>query len=420
MKRREFMKGIMTGAGSGLMLASAPWLKVFSGKAAAPSALERVRLGIIGVGDRGSALLQNIQAFALPLNVEIAAICDNYEPNYQRALELTAGKAAGYRDYRRLLERTDLDGVVVATPLHVHAPVTLDALQAGQQVFCEKSMARTLDDSKAMYDLHRRTGRILQVGHQRLFSPIYLDAMKKIRSGELGQITHIRGYWHRNSDWRRPVPAGRPDLERKINWRLYTEYSAGLFTELMSHQLQVASWIKGMQPVSVVANGGLIYWKGKREVYDHVAALFTYPDDAQFIYDSINSNKHYGVEEQIFGSRGTLELEVNKIYAETPPAPPAIRQLVHDLEEDLFATIPIGGASWVPETAVRSEGGYITGNYRMDETRLQLEAFVGYIRAGQAPEELTRQAYYATVWSLLAEEAARTGARLKLEERYHV
>jgi hypothetical protein len=173
-------------------------------------------------------------------------------------------------------------------------------------------------------------------------------------------------------------------------------------------------------PTSVVANGSLIYYTKNREVHDHISCLYYYPDGTQFMYDSINSNKYYGCEEQILGSKGTMELELNKVYSETPPSPPAILQLVNDMEKGVFNTIPIGGASWVPETAVKYKGEYITDNYKMDETKLQLEAFTRYIREGKAPEELPIQGYYSSVWSLLAEQAAKTQQRVTLDEKYRI
>jgi predicted dehydrogenase len=418
--RREFLKKISLAAGSTVALASMPWLKIFNEPVYGKSANDKVRLGFIGIGDRGSALLKNVQAFENLLNVEIAAVCDNYEPNYQRAIKYTNGKARAFYNHLELLKMKDLDGVVIATPVTQHAHITIDALEAGLSVFCEKAMARTVDDTKRMYDAHIRTKHILQVGHQRVFSPVYLNAIEKIRKGELGQITHMRGYWHRHGDWRRPVPKDKPELDRVINWRLYDGLSAGLFTELLSHQLQVTNWVKDAFPASVVANGSLIYYTKNREVHDHISCLFNYPDGTQFIYDSINSNKHYGCEEQIIGSKGTMELEINKVYSETPPAPPAILQLINDIEKDVFDTIPIGGASWVPETASTYKGEFITDNYKMDETKLQLEAFVRYIRKGEAPEQLPIQGYYSTVWSLLAEQAAKTGQRITLDDKYRI
>jgi len=416
--RREFLKKISIAAGTTFALSSMPWLNILGEDMIAKSANDRVRLGFIGIGDRGSALLKNVQAFERILNVEIAAICDDYEPNYQRAKKFTNGKAKAFYDYRELLAIKDIDGVVIATPLHEHARITIDSLKAGKHVFCEKAMARTLDDTKLMYDTHLNTNRILQIGHQRMFSPVYIEALKKIHQGAIGQISQIRANWHRAMNWRRPLP--KPELERKINWRLYEEYSAGLFTELLSHQIQVANWINKTTPVSVVCNGSINYWKDGREVYDNIACIFDYADGSNFVYDSQNCNKHYGCEEQVLGSKGTMELEINKYYSAEPPAPPAILHLINDIEKDIFDVIPIGGASWVPETAVKYHGEYITNNYKMDETKLQLEAFTRFIREGSAPEELTLEGYNATVWSLLAEKAAKTRERITLDEKYRI
>ena len=418
--RRDFLKKIGILSGAAVAAAEIPWLKVFTDKSGGKSAGNKVRLAVIGAGDRGTVLLKNIQAFQEFLNVEIAAICDNYPPNYDRALMLTKNKARGYYNYRELIGDRSIDGVVIATPVAEHANIAIEAMEAGLHVFCEKAMARTLDDTKNMFDAYKRTGKILQIGHQRVFSPVYINAIEKIRDGKLGQITHIRGYWHRHGDWRRPVPANRPDLERVINWRLYDDLSAGLFTELLSHQMQVANWVKNDFPVSVTASGSLIYYTKGREVHDHISCIFNYPGGSMFLYDSINSNRHYGCEEQIIGSKGTMELEVNKIYSETPPPPKAIVRLINDMEKEIYNVVPIGGASWVPETAQINKGLCISDDNKMDETKLQLEAFVRYIRNGCAPEELLIQGYYSTIWSLLAEKAAKTGQRELLDSKYKI
>ncbi|MBX3007148.1 MAG: Gfo/Idh/MocA family oxidoreductase [Melioribacteraceae bacterium] len=419
--RREFLERISILAGSSLAVTTMPWLKIFAdSKSLGKSASDKVRLGIIGVGDRGSALLLNIKSFMNSMNVEIAAVCDDYEPNYLRALNLTEGKSKGFVDYRKMLEMKELDGVVIATPLTEHAKLTIDALDSGLHVFCEKAMARTIEDVKLMYDAHINTNRILQIGLQRMFNPIYLEGIEKIHKGEIGQITHMRAFWHRNNNWRRLVPKDKPELERKINWRLYDDLSAGLLTELASHQIQVANWVKNSEPISVMGTGSINYWKDGREVFDNIACIFSYEDGTQMVYDSVTSNKHYGLEEQIMGDKGTVEFEVNKIYSETPPNPPAILKLINEIEKGVFDTIPIGGASWIPETAGQYKGEYISDNYKMDETKLQLEAFVKYIRENKAPEILTKHGYYSSLWSLLAEQAIKTGNRVTLPNGYRI
>ena len=413
--RRMFLK-TLAATGSIVALTGMPWLKVLGKDDAIPGgANDRVRLAFIGIGSRGSGLLRNVIHTMEESNIEIAALCDDYPPNLKKAQKLCEGwNPPAYDDYRRVLDDDTIDGVIIATPLHQHAHIGIDAMKAGKQVFCEKSMARNLEDIRAMYDTHLETDKILQIGHQRLFDPKYIDGIQRIRNGELGKLGQIRAYWHRNANWRRPVPEGKPHLEKKINWRLYREYSAGLITELASHQIQVANWAVGEPPVSVMGAGSIVYWKDGREVYDNVAMIYTYRNGMQFIYDSVISNKKYGVEEQIMGDKGTMELEVNKYYTESPPAAPGILQLVNDIEHGIFDNIPIGGATWVPETASKYNGNPIYKNPGVDETLTQLQAFAGFIREGKAPEELTREGYNASIWAILGEMAIDSGQKLTM------
>lgn len=115
-----------------------------------------------------------------------------------------------------------------------------------------------------------------------------------------------------------------------------------------------------------------------------------------------------------------MTLESNKVYSENPPPPPAIRTLIHKIESNLFETIPIGGATWIPATAVEEGGEYISPDYEMNETILYLEAFIDFIRQGKAPEKLTLEGYHASVWSLLAEQAAKSGNETFLPKKYLV
>jgi predicted dehydrogenase len=398
--RREFLKEMGIFAGSATLLAAVPWVKAFAqenGRTIAPS--DRVRVGVVGVGDRGRALLLNLQEIE---NVEVAAVCDDYEPNYQRALELTGGKAKAFYDYREMLGMKDLDAVVVATPLHLHTHIVIDFLRAGVHVLCEKSMARTLEDCNLMADAHFETGKILHIGHQRLFNPVYLNALERVKAGEIGEVLQVRAFWHRNGNWRRNVPS--PELERKINWRLYSEYSAGLMTELASHQIQVANWFIDKVPVSVMGSGSICYWKDGREVYDQVALVYDYDNGAKCLYDSFISNKHYGLEEQIQGDKGTIEPEINRIYSENPPKAPGIRQLIHSVEKGIFETIPIGGATWIPETAVPYRGNIIAP-YDNNDTLLQMIGFIKAVRNGKSYPGLLREGYHASIAALLGLQA---------------
>lgn len=421
--RREFLKKLAL-TGSVATLAASPWLNAFAQPSTAgknPS--DRVRLAIIGTGSRGKHLMLSLFDLKETNNLEIAALCDVYPPHLEEANNMCKEQDISpvlYTNYEELLNKEKTDGVIIATPLHQHAHIAIDCMKAGVHVFCEKSMARTLDESKAMYDTHLATSRILHIGHQRLFNPIYLEGMQRIHRGDLGQLGQIRAYWHRNNDWRRPVPNNSTEMERFINWRLYKEYSAGLLTELMSHQIQVANWALQKTPVSVTGTGSIVFWKDGREVNDNVALIYSYDDGTQFIYDSMTSNKKYGLEEQIMGHKGTIEFETNRYYTETPPPAPGILQLINDMESGFFGKAMVGGASWIPETAVKYNGEPIIENTDFYDSTLQLEGFAKFIRAGKAPESLTREGYNASIWTLLGEIAIETGERLTLADKYRI
>ncbi len=416
--RRNFIRTVSLYSGTTLFASTVPWLSVINAgnlKETA-SANDKVNIGFIGVGSRGKCLLLNMQTIP---GANIIAVCDNYEPNYQEAIKLTEGKAKAFYDYRKMLEMQELDAVVIATPLHEHAHITIDALNAGLHVFCEKAMARHLEDCRKMFETQREKGNILQIGHQRMYNIKYIKALEMIQNGVLGKITQIRAYWHRNNDWRREVP--EPHLEKKINWRLYKEFSCGLMTELASHQIQVANWALEEHPSAVMGSGSINYWHDGREVDDNVNLVYVYPSGTHLIYDSMTSNRHYGLEEQIMGPKGTMECEIGKIYSENPPPAPGIMQLINNIEHGIFDNIPIGGASWVPETAVNNKGEYIVDDYPLpDDTQLQMEGFVETVKKGEPVPGILEQGYMASIASLLGFQAIEKGEIIKWPDEYKI
>lgn len=413
--RRDFIKSGLL-AGSALLAPTA--LMNLLAADSRPYRGQKVRLGIVGTGSRGTYLMQLINSVSEQEGIEIVAVCDVYEPNLKLGQSL-APKARAFGDHRKMLEMKELDAVVVTTSLHQHAHITIDALESGRHVFCEKAMARTLEDTHAMALAHLRTGKILQVGHQRLFDPKYLEGMNRIHKGVIGYVTQIRAYWHRNNDWRRPVPEGHPELDRHINWRLYKEYSCGLVTELASHQIQVANWAKKALPVDVRGTGSISFWKERREVHDNIALIFTYADGTQFIYDSMVQNKKYGFEEQVMGHLGTIEFETNRFFLEEPvlPKPAGITQLIGNLEKNLFGTVPIGSSSWAPEVASQYKGEPLVTDDKTDGTLEQMIGFARSVREGKPIDGLFEQGYYGSVWTMLAQEAIETGKVVSMPEQ---
>ena len=410
--RREFLQKAAIATG-GLFLGSHfPDLGSLTAARTGPS--DMVRLGIIGAGSRGQYLYMHLNQIP---GVEVVAICDDYEPNLSKGYRMSGENAEQFEDYRALLDKKDIDGVVIATPLYLHSQMTVDALHADKHVLCEKAMAKTPVEALAMYKAQMETGKILLVGHQRMFNPRYLKAFEMIKNGQLGDVTQIRAYWHRNNDWRRTVPS--PGLERKINWRLYWDYSEGLMTELASHQIQIANYIKKDFPRKIAGTGSINWWHDGREVFDNVNLVYEYPDGSTLIYDSMTSNAHYGLEEQIMGPKGTMELEYGRIWSENPPPAPGILQLVNNIEHKIFDPLPLGGKSWIPETALKNDGDYIYGeDLKDDGTFLQMEGYVQMVRENRHSDMLLREAYYASVASVLGNEAIKRGEMITWPEEF--
>ncbi len=399
--RRTFLDRVLTASAGSVMATATPWVAMAA--AAETAGAGKVRLGVIGTGDRGRALIQNI---AKTRNCRVAALCDNYSPNLAKARQWVAAGTPEFSDHRAMLDARGLDAVVIATPLHRHAQHTFDAMDAGLHVWCEKAMARTIADCGAMVERARTRGKVLQIGHQRMFHPTYLNALRRVKAGEIGAITQIRASWHRNNAWRRPVPVDSDD--RRINWRLYRESSAGLMTELATHQLQVGNWFLDAVPTRVIGSGSICFWKDGREVYDHVALIYEYAGGRKVIYTSLLNNARYGCEEQVQGSKGTIEPELGRIYQEVPHRALALQRMQADVKRGHKRTIPIGGATWFPELPVTTPGESLGwGEY--DETMLQFEGFGEAVRAGKPLPGLLQQAYYASVASLLGEQAMDKG-----------
>ena len=350
--------------------------------------------------------------------VEIAVLCDIYQPSIDSTLKLVPG-AKVCMDYRKVLDDKSIDAVVIATPLNSHYPIAMDAFDAGKHVFCEKTIGFTLEECFNMYQKHRQTGLIFFTGQQRLFDPRYLKAMEMIHSGTFGEINAIRTFWNRNGDWRRHVPS--PELERQINWRLYREYSKGIMTELACHQLQVGSWALRKIPESVMGHGAITYWKDGREVYDNISCIYTFDDGKMMTFDSVISNKFYGLEEQIMGHLGTVEPEKGKYFFENIPPAPAFLNMINDVENQLFDSLPFAGTSWAPETANENKGEYILGERpKGDGTDLLLDAFVEAVITRKQPQNIAEEGYYASALCLLGDQALQEERVLYFPDEYKI
>jgi len=408
--RRHFLKKLGM-IGTATAFVSSPWLSAFSEAKHTSGSIARI--GIVGPGSRGRHLMGFL---AKNEKAEIAALCDTYQPSINNALKI-APKAKVYTDYRKLLEDKTIDAIVIATPLNTHCQIALDAFDAGKYVLCEKSIGFTMEECLLMYNKHKSSGKIFFSGQQRLFDPRYIKAMEMIHAGTFGEIEAIRTFWYRNGDWRRKVPS--PELERQINWRLYHEYSKGLMTELACHQLQVGSWALQSIPNKVMGHGAITYWKDGREVYDNVSCIYIFDNGVKMTFDSVISNKFYGLEEQILGNKGTIEPEKGKYYFEDIAPAPAMLRMMNEIENKMFDTLPFAGTSWAPETANENKGEYILGEKpKGDGTDLMMNAFVESIITNIQPPRIAEEGYYASALTLLGDKAIREEQVLQFPDEF--
>jgi predicted dehydrogenase len=290
-------------------------------------ASDRIRLGVIGAGDRGMQIAR--EAMACP-HTEVVAFADIYTKRLEDAAKV-APHAKAYLDYRFLLDDQSIDAVLIATPQHLHCEHFVDSLDAGKHVYQEKTMAFTLDHAKRMRAAYRKARqRTVQIGHQSCSSGQVADAAGFLAGGNVGKVTAIRSRMYRNSphgkpQWSRPVypdmtaenvgwkaflgeaPQREFDPNRYVNWRLFQDYSGGNVHENMSHQL--AFWYKVMKlqiPQSVNMVGGVYLWKDGREVPDTMNVAMEHSEEILFSWDSGFGNNQPGSAEEVLGTDGTI------------------------------------------------------------------------------------------------------------------
>jgi predicted dehydrogenase len=416
-------------ASAGLLASGAAELRCRADEAEDAVAKVPVRVVVIGTGARGADLLRSLTTIE---GVEIVGVCDDYDPHLAQGPKYAGPQAETFADYRLALDRLKPQAAVIAVPLNLHFPVARDALDAGCDVFCEKTMCYRVDEARRLARQVVETGRVFQVGLQRRANPIYQQAAAMVRSGVLGTITAIKAQWHRNNNWRRPVPVPRTDprfagLERRLNWRLYRDSSDGLMSELGSHQLDVANWLLGTAPRRVVPSGGTDYWRDGREVFDNIFCIYDYelPGPAgdryavRVTYSSLCNNAYEGASELIMGTRGSLYLTTEKGLLFRELQGPEIEWATSSRGNDsarekaerdaaIIAagkTLKLSDSPW----ARRGEPVEID-NLGGDDTRDELVSFIDHVRR-RDPRTLVdaRAGLINTATVLIGNEAAETG-----------
>lgn len=331
--RRDFLKTSIAAAGAALTARSGP------AHARILGANDRIRLGVIGCGDRGLN-------FHIPRtlelsrqrrwNVELSAVCDIYEPRKQAAKERSGAQL--FHDYRDMLEGDLVDGVVIVAPDHWHHRMTIDAMEAGKDVHVEKPMTLYWEEAREIHEASQRLNRVVQVGAGGTSYDIWWQGRRAIERGDLGKIIWVSSGLHRNNpegdwnypvdprctprtlDWERflgPAPPRSFDPERYFRYRKYWDYSGGLAHDLLSHVLSTLQvCVRPQFPTRVSASGG-VYRHHDRETPDTFHMTVEYPalghmSDRIGPYVttlSCTQTTERGIETAIRGEKATLTFE---------------------------------------------------------------------------------------------------------------
>ena len=336
------------------------------------------RLGIIGPGSRGQEL---VRSFLRVPGVSVVAAADIYEPRFAQLNHICGGEVAAHKDYRELLDRKDLDAVIVATPLGLHGEHVTAALASGHHVYGEKVMAYTVEQANGIVAAAGEHKRIYQIGHQYRYSPWIRTAVLRVQQGEIGDVTHIMGYWNRNSDWRRPVTD--PSLEHLVNWRLYNEWSLGLIAELGSHHMDIANWVFGAYPQAALGSGSICRYHDGRETDDNVQVVLSYSGGRRFVFTSITDNAKMGDQLWLYGTRGSLNLTLQDATFFYEPKK-IVKAVVAPSGKDEGV---VTSASYNPanEMPYRGPGKPVDVSTAEDPTTAATRAFIYCVRTGTAP-----------------------------------
>ena len=302
------------------------------------AANDNINLALIGTGIQG--IYDTTSALRVP-GVKLVATCDLYSGRLDRARELWGKDIYTTRDYREILDRNDVDAVIIATPDHWHKRISIEALKAGKAVYCEKPMVQNFDEGHELIDAHQKSGKVMQVGSQGMSSLGNEKAKKLYEDGAIGEIVMLDMYNDRYSSegaWNYPIPpdaspdtvdfdtflGGAPkvpyELKRFFRWRNYKDYGTGVAGDLFVHAFSTLNFILSSHgPERALSTGGLRYWRDGRDVPDVTMTLYDYPDtkthaafNAAFRVNFIAGNGGGGGF-RLVGTEGEMQVDSERI-----------------------------------------------------------------------------------------------------------
>jgi predicted dehydrogenase len=432
--RRQFLK-----TGSAALAATAVSWNAKS-YAAIAGANDRVRVGVVGCGDRmKQSLIPAFLESAKELNFEFVAISDLWSRRREEGVayiqKLSGATVDAVRNNDELYARKDVDAVLVATADFQHALHGVEAVNAGRDAYVEKPTAHTMADAKAFRAAVHKTGKIVQVGTQRRSTPAYIKAADYIKSGQFGDIVMVEMTWNVNQPgrWRRPdqVPLlkeedtdwkryllNRPhvpfDARKYLEFRLFWPYSSGIPDQWLVHQIDTVHWFTGLpHPRSVVANGGIYLWKDGRENWDTMTAVFDYGplDDLtkgfQVQYSSRFTNSAGGVKELYYSNGGMIDMDKQQV---TPTGGLSAREAAAmGMKENKLKAFSL---------SEEAQGSYTDANTGKDPmTSANMRNWMECVRSRKTPNASIEAGYSHSIALCMNVAAIQTGQKVTFDEK---
>jgi predicted dehydrogenase len=431
--RREFLKASSAAAAATAISWSA------SSYAAIVGANDRVRVGVVGCGDRmKQALIPAFSQHAKEMNFQFVAVSDIWSMRREEGAayiqKVSGDTVTPVRNNDELYARKDVDAVLIATADFQHARHGTEAVNAGRDAYVEKPTAHTMEDARLFRAAVHKTGKIVQVGTQRRSTPSYQRAAEYIKSGKFGDIVMVEMTWNVNQPgrWRRPdvVPLlkeqdtdwkrylmNRPyepfDARKYLEFRLFWPYSSGIPDQWLVHQIDTVHWFSGYpHPRSVVANGGIYLWKDGRQNWDTMTAVFDYgPQDDltkgfQVQYSSRFTNSAGGVKELYYSNAGMIDMDKQKVTPEGGLSAKSAAEM--KMQPNLLPSLSLGSDAPV-STAADTHGD--------PQTSANMRNWMECVRSRQTPNASIEAGYSHSIALCMNVAAIQTGQKVTFDDK---
>ncbi len=391
---------------------------------------DRIRVGFIGLGNRGDQVLDG---FLEHRDAEVVAICDLHQPYLDFAARKIGNSPQQFKDYRRLLELKDIDAVAICTPDHWHTLMGIQACEAGKDIYIEKPLSLVVAEGRKIVEAARRHQRVTQVGLMRRSSPEMKEAVDLLRSGGIGKITAIRSF-HIQNEWPNGI-GNPPDSEppEGLDWdawlgpapkvpynrnrafyrfRWFYDYSGGQITNFGTHYLDFSHWALGADaPLAVTAMGGKLAVQDNREIPDTAEVIWTYPGGKLVIFSQYDTSASPADRRnstiEVRGTEGTMFLDWNG-YEVVPEAV---------CEVDLPASTPLDrrvDEPWTKRRHTMIKAGKAEGK---DGTPLHARNFLDCVRSRKACHCDIEIGHRSTCATLIADVALKTKSYLEWDAK---